>query len=1116
MMLFCVVGLAFSQRTISGMVSDDQGEALIGANILVKGTTIGTVTDIDGKYTLSVPADAGNTLVFSYTGYTTRDVIIGESNIVDLMMSEGVTLNNVVVTAIGISREDKALGYAVQEVGGAEIAEANTVSMIDALSGKAAGVMVNSSSGAAGASSRIVLRGQTSFNGNNQPLLVVDGVRVNNSESHSERSLGGVAVSNRGMDINPNDIENVTILKGAGATALYGVEGARGVIVITTKKGQAGDKVKVELSSNVTLQTITNMVGLQNQFSQGSGGQWSGPGTSFFPNAVSWGANLDTLYYDGSDYKWDKNGQIVGESSPDRGAKVTPYDNVGDFFKTGYILNNNISVSGGTDKLGYRISGSHLHQSGVTPNNEFSRTNFGISTTSKLDKFSISSNLNFAKSGGLRIQQGSNVSGVMLGLLRTPSTFDNSNGFGADGADNSEAYQFPDNSQRNYRAGGGYDNPFWIVNNTPFRDNVYRMFGSVNVGYEFHPWAKVGATIGTDFYTDNRQQKFEIGSRAQPGGQIIEDQINYRHFDTYFNLSGNGSLTPDFSLSYNVGMNVYDSSSKSNGIIGNGISFPGFVHVGNAANISSTIGNSNTKTVGLYGVLDIGYKNFAYLTFTGRNDWLSSLIAPTRAFNSSDISVFYPSVSGSLILSEMFKIPSTSALSFAKLRFSFAQVGGGAPGPYSTSTIFTAPAANGGTINDVNDGWTNGIGFPYDGRTGFTYSALTGSDVLQPSKTRDYEFGTDLRFFNGRVGVEATYYSRNSGNQIIAINVSNSTGFQRAFVNSGELGTNGGEIVLNLSPIQRKDFSWDIGFNFSKWKTVVKSLPEGVPNQYLDGFTGTGVYNFAPETDENGNVTREFEFGQIYGGAWQRTNDVNAAGTPIYNGELPYNPDGEVVIDNTGSSDPSSPFYNPNYGYPEQATGNQIIGNPNPDFLLGINNSINFKGVRLDFLIDIKHGGDMWNGTKGAATFFGRTDITEDRVQLLPNGASDYSNGNYIFDGVYATGEPNQIVAPLDQNWFTGNGGGFGNVAEHFIEDASYYRLRYVTLGYDLTRDLIPGLPFSKIGLSVTGRNLIILTPYTGVDPETSLVGSSSNGQGLDYFQMPGVQSYSFGLNITF
>ena len=327
----------------------------------------------------------------------------------------------------------------------------------------------------------------------------------------------------------------------------------------------------------------------------------------------------------------------------------------------------------------------------------------------------------------------------------------------------------------------------------------------------------------------------------------------------------------------------------------------------------------------------------------------------------------------------------------------------------------------------MNDGWTNGIGFPYQGTSGYVYNGVAGNPFLSPSKTRDIELGLDLRFFNNRIGLDLTGYNRNSSDQIIAINIPNTTGFQRAIVNSGELKTVGGEVVLNIAPIVQENFSWDVGFNFSKWKTTVESLPEGVQNQYLDGFTGTGIYNLAPETDENGNILNTFEFGQIRGGAFQRVNTDNGTFDP----NMPYNPDGALVINN----DPTSSTY----GFPLADPTPRVIGNPNPDFLLGITNTFRYKNFSMSFLFDIREGGDIWNGTKGALTFFGRTEITENRGDVI------------VFDGVLdGEGGVNNIAVELDRAWFQGNGGGFGDVDEHFVEDGSFQRLRYLTLSYEL------------------------------------------------------------------
>lgn len=675
----------------------------------------------------------------------------------------------------------------------------------------------------------------------------------------------------------------------------------------------------------------------------------------------------------------------------------------------------------------------------------------------------------------------------MLGLLRTPNSFDNANGFDNPN-DEPLSYQFPDASQRNYRGGGGYDNPYWVTNNAPFTDKVNRFYGNASATYTVDPWLKINALLGLDTYTDNRTQRFELGSRNVPGGQVIEDNYNYFHTDFYLSASGNGNLADKFTLNYNVGLNLYDQSLKQNYIQGDGLNFPGFMQLGNTASISSQITNNNLKTAGVYGTLDFGYDNFVYLTFTARNDWSSTLINPFGEFNASDISIFYPSVSLGLIFSEKVDIP---GLSFGKLRASYAQVGGGAPGVYSTSTPYILPLQNAGTINDINDGWTAGLGFPYQGVSGFVYSGVAGNPFLVPSKTTDIELGLDLRFANDRVGLDITGYTRKSEDQIIAINIPNTTGFQRAVVNSGELATVGGEVVLTLNPVRTDDFNWDIGFNFSKWKTTVESLPDGVPNQYLDGFTGTGIYNIAPIEDENGNVVTTYEYGQLLGGAFQRVNTDNGTFDPA--GE--YNPDGALVI----NDDPTSS----SYGFPLADPSARVIGNPNPDWLLGINTTFSYKNISVSALFDMREGGDIWNGTKGALTFFGKSELTNARGTVT------------VFDGVKSDGTANDIAVPLTQGWFQGNGGGFGSVDEHFVEDGSFRRLRYLTVSYDLG-DILGSAGFDRFSVSFTGRNLFLSTPYTGFDPELSLVGSSSNGQGLDYFQLPNVKSYSVGLNATF
>ncbi len=1081
--LFVILNVAHSQRMIKGSVTDKSGSPVIGANVVAKGTTTGTVTDVNGNYTLNVPDGVG-AIVVSYTGYNTQEIALGASNMVDVSLREGIVLGETVVTALGVTREQKSLGYSVQQVSGDEISAAKTTSVIEALSGKVAGMQVVKSSGAAGAATRIVLRGPTTFNGDNEALIVVDGIKISNAENHSERSLGGIANSNRGIDINPNDVESISILKGGAASALYGAEGANGVLLITTKKGKnSNGKINVDVNSSISFSEANKFPELQGKFGQGTGGAYRAPSTG---QSGSWGPAIDTLYFDGAtNNPFDKNGNIVGQSNPLAKTKFTPYD-VYDFFQTGVAYNNHLNISGGTDILNFKVSLGNTSEEGIVPLNTFDRTNFGASLGSDLlnNKLHLTANANYINSYGRRVQQGSNISGLMLGLLRTPITFDNSGGFGEDAINQRDAIYQPNGRQRNYRGGGGYDNPYWVVVNNPFNDNVNRLIGSIKASYDFHKWFTLGSNLGVDNYSDNRVQSFEINSRGFPAGRIFDDTYIYRSVSWYLTGSGNGSISDKLTLGYNAGTQIYKTNLTNNYIQGDGFSFPGFPNLANASTISTVRALTNTKAFSIFGEASLGFDNFLYLNVTGRQDWLSTLIDPAKPFDAADIAVFYPSVSLGFIFSEKWK---SDFLDFGKLRLSYAEIGAGAPSAYLTSTTFVVPPTS-GTVNDLNDGWTNGIGFPFNGSvTGFIKDNVLGAFGLKPSTSKEFEGGLELKMFKNKVGLDLSAYQRNSVDQIVTVPIAASTGYQRATINSGELETQGVDISLMLTPVSNANFNWNLGFNFTKWKTEVVSIAEGVNQIYLDGFQGSSIYNLGPETDANGKTTI-FEYGQIYGGAWLR--DAN----------------GNRVIDD----DPNSDYY----GYPLADPIQRHIGNPNPDFLLGISNSITYKNLNLSFLFDIKSGGQMWNGTKGALTFFGRSKLTENRGSTT---VFDGVNGHFDANGnLELSNKVNDIEAVLDQAWYQDNGGGFGVVAEDFIEDASFVRLRNISLTYDFTSHFRGNKFIKGASLTISGQNLWLDTDYTGIDPETSLVGSNSNGQGLDYFQGPNTRSYTVGVGLKF
>lgn len=1035
------------QKTISGTVLDETSTPLPGATVLIDGTSQGVATDFDGNF--SIDASEGDILLITYVGYADQRISVDTQDTYSIQLSTDNELDEVVITSLGIKREAKALGYAVQNVSARTIEDSNATDALAALTGQAAGVKITNASGAAGAGSRIVIRGQTSLSGNNQALIVVDGVRIDNSQFASESRNAGVAGSNRGMDINPDDIESINILKGGSAAALYGVDGGNGVIVITTKKGQK-NKMEVNVRSNVTFSEANKFPELQTDYAQGTGGVWRGPHTGWFG---SWGPHKDNLYWDGSDYDYDKNGQIVVGNTSGSLKKYEPY-NVFDFFQTGLTTEQAISISGSSNKTSFRLSYGNLSELGIVPKNTFDRNTLSFSGSSDItDKFKTTFSGTYSNLQSYRIQQGSNISGLMLGLLRTPPSFDNANGF-SDAENQVSAYEFEDGSQRNYRGGGGYDNPYWIINNAPYTDSVNRFIGSVGLSYELNQWLNFSANIGIDSYSDDRVQFFDIGSRTNTAGTIILDNYNYFHTDNYFNINGGTDINEQFDFNYLVGVNVYSQKITNTYVQGDQLGIKGFNNITNASQVQSDYDISKRKNIGFYGQFDFSYDSMLFLTLTGRQDYLSTLENPND-FALDKIDLFYPSASLSFIFSEL--IDNRDVLSFGKFRASWAQVGAGAPVAYATSTAYEVAA--------IGDGWTTGITFPFDGTSGFQINDDLGNSNLIPSTVTTKEIGLDLRLLNNRIGLDFAYYQRLASDQILAVPIANSTGYDTSFLNSGELESNGFEVVLDTKIIQKDNFNYNLRINFDKSETIVNRLAEGVENQYMGGFV---IYNIPGE-----------RFGQIYGGTFLKDDNGNV-----------------IIDDNPASS---------NYGYQIADPKLKVIGDPTPDFTIGFNNSFSYKDLSLNFLFEWKEGGQMWNGVDWALTWVGTAKQTEDRgTQKIITGVKQ------------SDGSPNDIVAEINEYYYRSSGlNGFGNVDEHFVQDTSWLRLRSLNISYDLT-SLIKNDVFEKISLTFTGNNLWLKTPYTGVDPETSLTGAGSNAQGVDYFNNPGTKSYGFGINLTF
>jgi TonB-linked SusC/RagA family outer membrane protein len=1067
----CVTQAYAQNRTVTGTVTaKEDGLPIPGASVKVKGSSKGTQTSSSGTFSLGeVPSNG--VLVFSFIGYTNLEIPVGDKSAINaVLISDNKQLSEVVVTALGVRREKKALGYAVQDIKADELTAAAQTDPIRALSGKVAGASITTSSGTPGASTNIVLRGISSLSGNSNPLFVIDGVPIDNSQNQSQDPLASVGNGNRAMDINPDDVESVTVLKGPSAAALYGIRAAFGAIVITTKKGKAG-KTQVDLSTGISFDKVNRMPKLQNQWVRGEDGQIAGTDNT---DRYSWGAKADTLMWTGTPTGYDQHGDIVGKSSGLGKIAFTPYDNLNNFYQTGTSYNNSVAISGGNDKAVYRTSVSNSYQNSIVPTQYYQRTTVSFAGSLNItDRLKASTNMTYTGSDGSLPQQGSNTSGLMLALTRTPISFDNSNGL-KDPASNPLSYTLPGGqtnlsgtTQRDYRNSVTYDNPYFIINNAPFTTNIARLTGNIQLDYNIGGGFSAMYRLGTDQYQDNRHQYYEIGSGTFPGGRILDDRYTYKSLNSDLILSYTKKLSSDFQFDGKVGNNFYGYKNDNLYTQGDGLVAPGFNNIANASSIISGNPVTNYRTASVYYDLNLSYKSMLYLETTGRNDWVSTLPSGKNSF-------FYPSANLSFVFTELGDLKNSNVLSFGKIRLSATQVGN-APQPYQTSSAFVPTS--------FADGYTTGIAYPSNGTASYSLSSTLGNANLKPEKTTSYEVGTQLQFLRNRIGLDVTAYYSKGTNQLVTAPIAASSGYNALTLNSGSLENKGLEIQLNGTPVKGKDFTWNSFVNFALNRNKVLSLAPGVNQITLNGFTGTVIAELPGQPA-----------GVIYGYGYTRAN-------------------GKIVIDD-------------NTGYPLSNTNVQEkIGDTNPKFRMGFGNTFTYKKVSLYGLVDWKFKGDIWNGTRGSLAAIGTSDITNNRgTNTVFNGVRGHidANGNLVhYDAtgneVAGAGGVNTQSVALDQAWYQGDGGGFGNLNEAYIEDGSYVKLREISLSYDL-KDLLFGKNSKVIqafSLGAFARNIIIWTPYKGIDPETSLTGAST-AQGIDYFNNPGVATVGANLKVKF
>ncbi len=1048
------------QQIVKGKIADEvTNEPLIGAVVQVKGLSGGTVADVNGDYSLEFKQELPVTIVVSYTGYQSREVEIYELlPELNINLESRQLLSEVVVTAVGIENKRKAINYSVQTIKAAEITDTREPNIVSAISGKVAGVQINNSSGQPGGSATIRVRGSTSILGENSPLFVLDGMPIDNSNIglalQNENQI--VNQSNRAIDLNANDIESITVLKGPTAASLYGIRAANGAVIVNTRKGSRGDKPVITFSTSYSVETLLRQLQpTQKRFAQGINGNYVIPGQNGSEDA--WGPRLDTLTYSSLPSKWDENGTIVGQSNPaSNGIPVNRYNNIDKFFRNGYTWDNHLSVSGGSEKTTYYFSAGRLYQQGIVPTTDFFKNSVRIGASFQAtEKLFFSASVNYFNTGSNnRMLPGGAPSGVMRGLINTPLNFDNSNGTN-DPANDTRAYQFEDGTQRAYPGGNrGFDNPYWSLNNNPHYDDIDRFVVVQETGYDILDWLSATFRVGTDFSSENRKAAFSKGSIAFPAGVVADYTFTRRDINTDLYLTANRQITSDLNLKVIAGHNFFDYYRYNNVTRGNNLSIPDFYNISNASSITVDQSTIKKKLVAVYGDIQANFKDWLFVGLSGRNEWTSTLPSGRNSF-------FYPSLNAGVVLTEALNYQG-NAISYLKLRGSVAQVGNDTS-PYSLDTYYSTTRISGSVQGQQFD-------FPFRGLSGFSYDNSVVDPNLKPETITAYEAGADIWFLKDRLGLEATFYKTESRDQILPVSIPTSTGFSGYVTNAGLIENRGVEIVLNATPVKKAGFSWDATLNFSHNRSEVVELAEGLSQ--------IGLWN-------TNNVTASIITGEAF--------------SVFYGTQLLKNENGQVVVDDRSTVNGNP---NANYGFPMIDPQQAVIGDPNPLFNLGFRNTINYKSFTLSFLFDTRYDFDIYNSAHAQMVTNGVSEITDDRYDP------------FVFKGVkYSDGGVNNISVIKGEPWYRAT----IQYPELYIEkDLWWIRLRDVNLTWHVPQRSISKWGIKGLDVTLSGRNLFLSTNYSGQDPDINLRGGFTNGYGADFFGYPTSKSIGGGVKVKF
>lgn len=1070
----------FAQTSVTGTVTDaDNGGTLPGVSVLVKGTSIGTVTDMDGKYSLQVPEDAA-ALQYSFVGMEPQEVAFtGQTTINVDMQASALKLDEVIVTALGVSRTKKSLGYSVEDIKADELTKTRPTNIVDALSGKISGVQVTSASGAVGASSRITIRGNSSFAGDNQPLFVIDGVPISNYATDMGVSGGEADYGNAAMDIDPENIESMSVLKGASASALYGSRALNGVILITTKKGginKGGSKrIGVTYSYNVGFDNVSTLPDYQNKYGQGSSGSEyaykqfnADPDNTPYSTYQEYAQNESFNYYngigggvnDGTDESWgprldaglsldqftspytlDGNGSPVYEATP----WVSHPDNTKNFYQTGVNQTHNIAVDFGSDRANGRISYINSNIKGIIPNTDLKKNSFNFNGTYHLtDKLHASASANYVNNQSDNLAgQGYGANNVMQSIggwfgrqVEMQPLEDNWNQLDPFGKPYTWSYNY-------------HNNPYWTVNKNTNSRTRDRIFGNVNFTYDVADWVNVNFRSGTDYFAETRKNviwNMSNESKTQGGSFVQSFRTNSEtNIDLFANFDK--QLTEDFRITGLVGANYRRSQFNFQSVEATELTVPNFFDISNAKGSALVDMSRNEKeTNSVYASADADYKDFLFVGATIRNDWSSTL--PQESW-----SYFYYSGNVGFIFTELIDIDD-KFLSFGKVRASYAKVGGDTD-PYRLYNYYQAE----------EDG-------PFTGVTQYHYlRSLMNADLKSETK-KAMEFGLDLRFYHNRFGLDLTYYQERTYDQIMAVDVSTSTGFNSKWINAGELENKGIEISAYGEIFKKKGgFNWTTNIRWSKNKNTVTELYGDLKKLQL-------AYAWGVSTQARPGE----EWGVMMGTDYVRDGN------------------GNIVVDSRGR--------------PKATALPEEIGNTTPDFNFGFTNSFEYKGVNLSIHIDGRKGGDIFSVTKMFGLYAGVLEATADG-SIREDGV--IAGQNVMTDETFVNedGTPNTTEVSAASFFSTAYG-----LKKMSVIDGSFIKLREISLGYNLPKSLLAKTSFiAGVNLSVFARNVALLWVHESndvrIDPETGF-GVGNAGVGFEQYQLPPSRTIGFKVTVNF